>query len=67
MHIRRHTPGQEIFTRRREDVNEFAVFWEEAFVLNIGGITATSPPIIDRRSLPMRKSILPLSIQTICS
>ena len=31
------------------------------------GITATSPPTIDRRSFPMRKSILPLNIQTICS
>src|SRR5215831_20492936 len=31
------------------------------------GMTATSPAVIERRSLPMRKSIVPLSIQTICS
>ena len=31
------------------------------------GITATSPATMDVLSFPMRKSILPLSIQTICS
>jgi hypothetical protein len=52
-HIRRR--AAEIFTRRREDVNDLRVLGEQTFVLDVAGITATSPPTIDRLSFLTRK------------
>src|SRR6202035_1166315 len=34
-HIRRRAPGEEIFTRRREDVNDLRVLGEETFVVDV--------------------------------
>ena len=36
-HIRRRAPGEEIFTRRREDVNDLRVLGEETFVVDVAG------------------------------
>ena len=37
MHIRRRTPSEKIYTRRREDVNDLRVLREESFVLDVAG------------------------------
>src|SRR5262245_1760254 len=36
-HIRRRTPGEKIFPRRREDVYNLGVFGEKTFVLGVAG------------------------------
>jgi hypothetical protein len=37
LHIRRRAPSEEIFTRRREDVNDLRILGEETFVLDVAG------------------------------
>jgi hypothetical protein len=63
----RHFASKEIFARRRKDIDDLSILWKDTFVLGVAGYHATSPETIDFLSFPMRKSILPLSIQTICS
>ena len=43
-HIRRRAPSEEIFTRRREDVNDLRVLGEQTFVLDVAGIYRNITP-----------------------
>ena len=57
LHAHKHADAAEIFTRPAapKSVNDLRVLGEQTFVLDVAGITATSPPTIDRLSFLTRK------------
>jgi hypothetical protein len=67
-HVGGFAAEEEVVARRREEIDHLRVFAEPCLVLRTSRNDHTTLPWPQTRcSLPRRNSILPLSIQTICS